>query len=186
MTITLHRANQYPKQRWSQGSTQQLLIHPPSSHFSAGDYQLRLSIATVEAQRSHFTALHGVHRRLMVLSGHQALVHEGRHSADLAPFEQDAFCAHWETHCRGCAVNFNLMTKGECESALEAVHLAPAQRLDIVQDAELGFRYLAKGAVKWGVEHLVAGDGVALQAGDRVTLESLEHSTLIVANYSSR
>ena len=61
---------------WSGGITSELFIYPQKSVFKNGDYNLRISIATVEVEKSTFTPLKDVNRTLLVLNGSLELNHE--------------------------------------------------------------------------------------------------------------
>ena len=77
--------------KWSGGTTSEIFIYPENALFKKGNYEVRISIATVEHEYSEFTPLPAVERTLMVLEGSQKLTHRGRHTSELKQFNQDTF-----------------------------------------------------------------------------------------------
>lgn len=59
----------YKKTNWSGGDTTELYIYPEDSRYQKRDFLFRLSSATVNLEKSAFTKLDGVSRKLMLLSG---------------------------------------------------------------------------------------------------------------------
>lgn len=108
--------------RWAGGSTTQLYIFPDKASFAARNFELRISTAKVEVGESTFTALPGIHRKLMILEGEISITHEGQYSKHLKPFDVDNFSGDWKTTSIGTCTDFNVMTKGLQQSAL--YHLA--------------------------------------------------------------
>lgn len=105
---------------WSGGSTTQLAIFPVSAVYAKRNFLWRLSSATVEAERSLFTALPGVRRHLMPLEGTVELCHAGQPALKLHPFEVDAFDGGAETESIGQCTDFNLMTRETCAGTLSS------------------------------------------------------------------
>src|SRR5690606_21592449 len=97
MDIQHIKENEYRTTNWSGGTTTELFIFPESANFQTGDYELRISIATVETEQSIFTVLPGVDRTLMVIKGQLRLEHENHHNIDLEEFEEDCFKGDWNT-----------------------------------------------------------------------------------------
>jgi len=94
---------------WSGGMTTELAIYPPGATYAQRDFSWRISTATINDEKSEFTALPGFWRILTVIDGELALVHEGYHSTTLRPFEQDEFSGGWKTTSTGTATDFNVM-----------------------------------------------------------------------------
>lgn len=67
---------QHTTTKWSGGETTELFIYPENANYKAGNYQFRLSTATVEIEASTFTPLPGVDRTLIVLEGEMQLDHK--------------------------------------------------------------------------------------------------------------
>ena len=64
--ITVRTAKDYKVSQWSGGSTTELYLYPEDGDYKTGNFQLRISSATVETERSEFTSLPGVERYLMI------------------------------------------------------------------------------------------------------------------------
>ena len=119
------------KTNWSGGTTAEIFIHPKGASFKLGNYNLRISIATVEIEESIFTSLPDVSRTLMVLKGTLKLNHEGHHSSVLAPFQQDSFDGGWKTKSQGKVTDFNVMTKNNSKTSVEYTELCLDQKIDL-------------------------------------------------------
>ncbi|MFT7157083.1 MAG: myo-inositol-1(or 4)-monophosphatase [Parvicella sp.] len=102
---------------WSGGLSTELYIYPETADYKKGDFDFRISTATVEIEESVFTPLPDVNRTLMVLSGEMKLIHQDQHNSLLKPFEKDNFNGGWNTKSEGTCVDLNLMTKGNCEGS---------------------------------------------------------------------
>ena len=121
--IQLIPAETYTKTNWSGGKTSELFIYPKEADFKQGNFSLRISIATVEVESSQFTSLPDVQRTLMVLEGTLKLEHDGQHSCELLPFEQDQFSGNWSTKSWGKVTDFNVMTKNETKTIVQKIDL---------------------------------------------------------------
>lgn len=109
---------------WSGGDTTELYIYPEDSKYQNRDFLFRLSSATVNLEKSTFTKLDGVSRKLMLLSGEMELVHKDKYNKKLNPFEQDSFMGDWDTESYGKARDFNLMTRINCAGKLEHIKIS--------------------------------------------------------------
>tara|TARA_B110000503_G_C7109156_1_gene397316 strand:+ start:462 stop:1025 length:564 start_codon:yes stop_codon:yes gene_type:complete len=133
---------------WSGGTTSELYISPANASFKLGNYDLRLSIATIEDEESVFTPLPGVFRTLTVLSGILELEHKNHHSAILKPYEQDSFLGDWATRSHGKVKDFNVMTKGTAKFNVECIQSSSCT-LSIPVN---GILFIAEGSIKIGEE----------------------------------
>ncbi len=132
---------------WSGGTTTELFIYPEYSSFSEGNFELRISLATVEQSPTVFTPLPDTHRTLLVIQGTQLLEHQGHHTADLNAFEQDSFSGDWTTLCQGTSTNFNVMTKGNHHALVAVKNLHPQQALVLGEKSVLSFIYVISGSL---------------------------------------
>src|SRR3954468_3603561 len=96
---------------WASGTSTEIFIHPSNGNFAARRFLFRISTATVEAEESTFTFFEGITRHLMILKGKLELIHEGRYTKQLEPFDQDVFSGEWSTRSKGKVTDFNLMLK---------------------------------------------------------------------------
>ncbi len=104
--------------KWSGGNSTQLYIFPANASYAERNFKLRISTAKVEVAESTFTALPGVHRKLIILEGEITITHEGQYSKHLKPFDVDTFNGDWKTTAVGTCTDFNVMTNGEQQSEL--------------------------------------------------------------------
>lgn len=141
-------AKTYTITNWSGGKTSELFIYPKGSNFKAGDFSLRISIATVEVESSTFTPLPDVNRTLMVLEGNLKLEHEGFHSAELNPFDQDQFIGDWTTKSYGKVTDFNVMTKGTTKATVQKIDLTSNETLALTSAFDLQFIYVQSGSIE--------------------------------------
>jgi len=95
---------------WSGGTTTELFIFPLTSDYHKRNFQFRLSTATVEKDKSDFTRLIGISRKLMVLDGKITLNHKDHYSRQINKFDVDEFEGDWKTSSIGKCTDFNLMT----------------------------------------------------------------------------
>ncbi|MDN3724949.1 HutD family protein [Aequorivita sp. SDUM287046] len=122
MKTTILSPAQFLTSKWSGGSSTQLYIYPADATYAERNFEIRISTAKVEVETSTFTALPGVHRKLMILEGEINITHEGQYSKNLKPFEVDTFSGDWKTTAVGTCIDFNVMTTGSQQS--ELYHIA--------------------------------------------------------------
>lgn len=125
MKYKILKKTDYTTTQWSGGDTTELYIYPENSNYQKRDFLFRLSSATVNVEKSEFTKLDGVSRKLMLLSGEMELIHKDKYNKKLMPFEQDSFMGDWNTESYGQARDFNLMTRLNCTGELEHIKISP-------------------------------------------------------------
>src|SRR6476660_8146686 len=76
---------------WASGTSTEIFIYPSNGSFADRNFLFRISTATVEAEESTFTFFEGITRHLMILKGELELIHEGRYTKHLKPYDQDTF-----------------------------------------------------------------------------------------------
>ena len=103
---------------WASGTSTEIFIYPADGNFAERNFQFRISTATVEAEESTFTFFEGITRHLMILKGELELLHEGRYTKPLKPYEQDTFSGEWPTRSKGKVTDFNLMLKNGATGSL--------------------------------------------------------------------
>ncbi len=96
-TVSIKKKGDFQTSLWSGGSTTQLYIYPEDGDYKQGNFQCRISSATVEAERSDFTKLPGVKRYLSIFQGHLDLVH-GEEQAGNMLRRLDVTGTHWLYH----------------------------------------------------------------------------------------
>jgi environmental stress-induced protein Ves len=139
MNIDIYKSEDFKTTKWSGGSTTELYIHPSVATYAAGNFNFRISSATVEIKKSDFTILPGVSRQLMVLSGSIKLSHKNHHEMQLSKTAIDRFDGSWETSAVGTCVDFNLMTKGNTKGKISSVCVSADKSLNFRLDATCEF-----------------------------------------------
>jgi environmental stress-induced protein Ves len=135
MNIDIYKAEDFKTTKWSGGTTTELYIHPSAATYAAGNFNFRISSATVEIENSDFTILPGVSRQLMVLKGSIKLFHKNHHEIQLNIREIDCFDGSWETSAVGTCVDFNLMTKGNTKGKISSIAVSADKILNFQLDA---------------------------------------------------
>ena len=185
MRVQLIKKTELNIAKWGGGTTTQLFIHPPGSSYDRRDFAFRISTATVEKERSVFTWLPGITRKLMVLEGTFLITHKDQHSQQLGKFDQDEFDGGWETSGEGKVTDFNLMLRGSAEGDITPLTLEAGSEYGINAD-NFAFIYINKGAlkIKLGNEVLEAeeGDFLSLEQPGDFLLYSETGSEAVLVN----
>lgn len=142
----------YKVSKWSGGDTTELYLYPEDGDYKSGNFQLRISSATVEADRSEFTSLPGVDRYLMIFQGHLDMIHGEKEKVSLEPYEVDHFDGGVPTVSYGKVVDFNLMLKNGARGRMEALCLEIGQEWKVTPEKDENFLaiYVREGLVLIG------------------------------------
>lgn len=175
-------AETYTTTNWSGGKTSELFIYPKDSNFKTGDFSLRISIATVEVESSTFTPLPDVNRTLMVLEGNLKLEHEGFHTVELNPFEQDQFSGDWTTKSYGKVTDFNVMTKGTTKANVQKIDLAANETLALTSAFNLQFIYIQSGSIEMNGNIITKGNSIVFDNANytKLTADNKIETTEII------
>jgi len=130
---------------WASGTSTEIFIHPPNGSFAERNFLFRISTATVAAEESTFTFFKGITRHLMVLKGNLELIHKGRYTKQLGPYEQDVFSGEWNTFSKGKVTDFNLMLKAGATGSLTHHHIETGSDASFIATTDHYFLYLASG-----------------------------------------
>lgn len=130
---------------WSGGKTTELFIHPQGATYQNRDFKFRISTATVAVEYSEFTALPGISRTLMLLSGKVELQHQGHHTKWLTPYDTDEFMGDWKTTSRGTCIDLNLMCNKGVKGKLYHRQIESGKTYRWNLKGEMNFFYVAKG-----------------------------------------
>ena len=125
MTYTIRKSQNYSVSQWSGGATTELFIYPEEGNYAKRQFDVRISSATIEVEKSNFTPLEGYQRLLMVLEGEVTLIHrlsQGERIVKLVPFEQDYFLGDNETYSIGQCRDFNIIYKSSYDAELYAAN----------------------------------------------------------------
>ena len=130
METTILSNQQFKVSDWSGGTTTQLYIFPPDASYQKRNFIFRLSTARVEMEKSEFTSLPGVTRKIMILDGEIRINHHNHYAKNLRKFDVDTFEGDWKTTSVGRCTDFNLMTTEKISVDLTAVVIEENQLLD--------------------------------------------------------
>ena len=183
MKTSIRSSQHFLTSQWSGGSSTQLYIFPANSSYAERNFELRISTAKVEVGESTFTALPGIHRKLMILEGEISITHEGQYSKHLKSFEVDTFSGDWETTAIGTCTDFNVMTTGGQQ--IELYHIAmgaiSSYELKLKQKCKNLFLYATAGTI-----HLQLMDvNYILETGNLLVIENLSNSSISINSATS-
>lgn len=130
---------------WASGTSTEIFIHPADGSFAERNFIFRISAATVEAEESTFTFFEGITRHLMILKGKLELIHEGRYTKHLNPYDQDTFSGEWPTRSKGKVTDFNLMLKGSATGSLTHQRVEEGRSAEFIAKPDYYFVYFASG-----------------------------------------
>lgn len=149
MRVSLIGKEQQKTSEWSGGTTTQIYIYPENADYKKRDFLFRISSAVCSDEKSVFTKLTGISRKLMVIDGRIELRHEGHHSRILGKYEQDSFEGDWNTLSEGCCRDFNLMTVPPCSGELEHIFVQSQLQQKITVSSEMTLLYVISGSGKF-------------------------------------
>lgn len=166
---------------WASGTSTEIFIYPHDGNFVQRNFVFRISMATVEADESVFTFFEGITRHLMILKGELELIHEGRYTKHLKPFDQDVFSGEWSTRSKGRVTDFNLMLKDGATGSLTPHHLKAGDSASFIAETECFFLYLASGIAAFDNGRTAnAGDLLMINKDSEVNLHAENACNLIV------
>ena len=188
MNISIFNRKDFETKEWSGGTTTQLYISPANASYIERNFNVRISTAKVEAEESSFTPLPGVNRKLMILDGEIEITHENQYSKHLKSFDVDAFSGDWKTSSVGTCTDFNVMTSGQMQSELFALHLKAEASSELKYKKEYSMLclYLLSGRVSIEINkaklHLSESDLLILEDANSCLfpLHAYEDSQLVV------
>ena len=177
MTLTRLTAADYATSTWSGGTTTELLIRPRGAVYAERDFLCRVSSATVDLDKSTFTALPDYDRLIATLEGTITLLHDDGPALTLAPFQVHAFDGGSETVSFGRCRDFNLMLrKGQAAGSLRSVTVEQMTDLPLSPGARTALLYCVSGHC--------AVDDVPLSPGESLLLEDLSADVLALRGHA--
>lgn len=181
----------YVMSTWSGGTTTQISIAPEGAVYADRDFLWRLSSATVDLEKSDFTALPDYNRYIATLDGEIDVIHNQGEPIHLAPYKVHSFDGGATTQSFGRCRDFNLMLrKGACEGLLEAVCVA-GNAVDVsvceaaknAAEAELVL-YLCEGTAKVEADgetvELLPGESVMIPNGKDAAISAVSENTAVL------
>lgn len=124
METIVKRCDEFLTSKWSGGETTELFIYPLDSDYKKRDFLFRISSATVTDDKSVFTKLPQINRKLFVLEGGIKLTHNEKEGHWLWPNEQESFNGDWDTTSEGLVTDYNVMTKDGISSTIDPILLS--------------------------------------------------------------
>ncbi len=187
METTILSNQHFKVSDWSGGTTTELFIFPPDASYQERNFVFRLSTARIEIEKSTFTSLPGVTRKIMILDGEIRIDHQNHYAKNLYKFDVDTFEGDWKTTSVGRCTDFNLMTTEKIKADLTAVVIEKNQRLDY--QVEPGWNwvliYLYSGQINIQLNHdfLTINSGILLVISNVVScllqIEGVKRSELV-------
>ncbi len=170
--MIIKTSNDFKVTAWSGGTTTELMVYPESASFQDRNFEIRLSIATVQVEESIFTSLPNVDRTLLILDGEIELNHEGHHRKVLRKFDFDTFKGDWTTHSKGICVDFNLMTTGDRKGKVKGMIIEKGSTMNLFNgDIGINCIYILKGEAEVSTNE----ESKKVNAGDLVQIiESIQ------------
>lgn len=178
MKTTILSPQHFQTSQWSGGSTTQLYISPATATYAARNFELRISTAKVEVEKSTFTPLPGIHRKLMILEGEIDITHEGQTSKHLKPFDIDEFSGDWKTTAKGTCTDFNVMTTGQQRSELYHIVMGTSSGYSLKPKAACKnlFLYATSGTIQLQLMDV----NYILETGNLMVIENLSVSSISI------
>jgi len=166
---------------WASGTSTELFIYPSEANFAERNFLFRISTATVAAEESTFTYFEGITRHLMILKGTLELIHEGRYTKNLQPFEQDVFSGEWSTRSKGKVTDFNLMLKEGATGSLTHQHIPANTSIAFAATTDHYFVYVASGNGNFNENNTFeTGDLLWIPKGEKLLVEAAEDCDVII------
>lgn len=172
MKAKIFSAKDYLTTSWSGGETTQMYIYPPNAKYAKRNFDLRISSATVNVDKSEFTDLKGIDRILMSLNNTLILQHNDGAKIKLEPLEAHAFSGDDFTVSYGKCQDFNVMLKRGVYKKAQ-VFVNEAAEFDLYSDDSECFLYAYKGNYAISVDQ-----NYDLQAGELMWLKDFPYGKI--------
>ena len=186
MSIQLLTAEDRHTINWASGTSTEIFIHPAEGTFADRNFIYRISTATVEAEESTFTFFEGITRHLMILKGRLELIHEGRYTKHLEPFDQDTFSGEWKTRSKGRVTDFNLLLKDGATGSLKHFRLEAINTASFTASTDHYFIYIATGTATLSDGGIVKeGDLIGISKGTEIEIHTQVACDVIVIEVSA-
>ena len=177
MTLTRLTPADYRTSTWSGGTTTELLIRPRGAVYAERDFLCRVSSATVDLDKSTFTALPDYDRLIATLEGTITLLHDDGPALTLDPLQVHAFDGGSQTESFGRCRDFNLMLrKGQATGSLRPVTVEQTIDLPLSPGARTALLYCVSGDC--------TADNVPLSPGESLLMEDLSADVLTLRGHA--
>lgn len=156
---------------WANGNSTELFVYPADGNFQTRDFTFRISTATVDAEETTFSDFSGLTRILLPLKGRLTLIHEGRYTKVLEPFDQDQFDGAWNTRSKGKVQDFNVIFNKETSAEVIHHHLT-FEGTKLLQAAKSWhFIFVYDGIFEINGVHVSASDLIEFERSDAQPVE---------------
>ncbi|TNE72248.1 MAG: hypothetical protein EP333_07965 [Bacteroidetes bacterium] len=134
---------------WSGGKTTELFIFPKNAEFQSGNFDFRISTATVEIEQSSYTPFPGFIRDLLVIEGEITLQHDSPEKHSIRRGESYQFTGDRHTYCVGLATNFNIIHKPQIKCRELKLHEYSDEKIisHQLQKDQIFFLFVQRGMV---------------------------------------
>jgi environmental stress-induced protein Ves len=166
---------------WANGTSTELFVYPADGNFQTRDFTFRISTATVEAEETTFSDFSGLTRILLPLKGKLKLVHEGRYTKELNPFEQDQFDGAWNTKSKGKVKDFNVIFNKETSARVIHHHLTSVETKLLQTVESWHFIFVNDGIFEVNGVRVSTSDLIEFESSDEqpVEIKCIESGNLL-------
>lgn len=168
-------------QRWSGGTSQELYIFPATASVHERNFDVRISTATVEVEKSTFTDYSGYLRKLLVLEGELTINHLNHHSVQLKAFEQDFFQGDWHTTSIGKVRDFNVIYRPYLNPIVE-VKTVTSESILLDHSADC-FVYVFSGECNINNRVIATGNAVFCSKNESLLIDTRGNCTIILVRF---
>ncbi|MCE2683155.1 MAG: HutD family protein [Cryomorphaceae bacterium] len=166
---------------WANGTSTELFVYPADGNFQTRDFTFRISTATVEAEETTLSDFSGLTRILLPLKGKLTLVHEGRYTIVLDPFEQDQFDGAWNTRSKGKVQDFNVIFNKETSARVLHHHLTSGETKLLFEHESWHFIFVNDGIFEVNGVYVSASDFIEFERSNAqpVQIKCIEAGNLL-------
>lgn len=173
---------QYKYEDWSGGTTTELLIYPFEATAEKKDFEIRISVATVDVEESDFTPFEGYKRTLTMLQGGHELSINGEEFDKVSRLKPVHFSGLAKVKSKGKATNFNVISRSDITHSVKVIHFANKEKLRVkAAKFNRAFYYVAEGAVKIDGQRLKKKDSFIMKDKSYVVADG--NAVLIRVDY---
>ena len=169
--MQIHSFNPLKTVSWANGTSTELFVYPANGNFQTRDFIFRISTATVEAEETTFSDFSGLTRILLPLKGKLTLIHEGRYTKELEPFEQDQFDGAWSTRSKGKVQDFNVIFNTQTTANVMHHPLMSKEEITLNVQESWRFVFVNDGVFKVNGERVSTGDLIEFKRIDSQPVE---------------
>lgn len=172
MELQIFSSKDYLTTNWSGGTTTQMYIYPQEAEYTKRNFDLRISSATVNMDKSQFTNLNGFDRILMTLDKSISLCHNNNAEIKLNPLIAHKFSGNDLTISKGKCRDFNIMLR---QNSYASAKLSADKTDEFKLNSEYSqyFLYVYKG-----LYCISAEQNYDLTTGQLMHLKNIDHGKI--------